>query len=354
MNEKRHFFGSIFITLFLLMGYAAVVIYVDPFYHYHKPLSHLSYRPSINLHSYTNPGVARNFDYDTVILGSSMTRTFSTSYVKEKKGWNVAKLSIPEARGKDIKDMYGQIHNETKRIIISLDVFTFQVPPEEEANEKPEYLWNDYLLDDVSYIWNKKVMFENIGKIYDDTLCEHPSYTMDEYQNWEEVLEIQSGEVLEWALNYEAKEQFLEGTYDEKMIQRNIDENLIPMIKEHPQQEFIIYFPAYSIFYWMRSVETNQLNNEFNVIRTMIESILPYDNVAIYFPMDHIDLITAHQHYLDYLHYDSEIAKWIVDLFDCEEEVITKDNYVQRLNAFKAYLEKFPYKKFAEEQLSAL
>jgi len=354
MRYKRQFYGSLTITLLLLVIMGSVIIYIDPFYHYHAPLHTFRYRPNMNLHSYTNPGVAKHYAYDTVVLGSSMTRTFSATYANQEYGWNVVKLSIPEARGRDIREMYEQIDEHTQRVIIGLDMFAYQVGVEEEANEKPVYLWNKNPFDDVSYIWNKKVFLDNVGQVLRDTMQNRSSYTMDEYQNWEEVRKIEPGSLLQWALQYQATEQFLDGTYDEHTIQENIDKNLVSIIKEHPQQEFILYFPPYSIFYWMRSLETNKLAEEIKEIQMITESVLPYDNVKLYFPMGDASMITDHTHYLDYLHYDTEISNRIIKSFQEPDLQMTKANYQERLHDFAQYLEDFPYRKFAEEQSNAM
>ena len=65
-------FGSILLAGFLAI--AAIVIYVDPFFQYHKPLAYFPYKVDNQLSQ--NPGMARRLDYDSVLLGSSMTASF--------------------------------------------------------------------------------------------------------------------------------------------------------------------------------------------------------------------------------------------------------------------------------------
>ncbi len=50
---------------------AALVVYVDPFFHYHAPLKGFPYLVDNQLSQ--NPGMAAHMEYDSVILGSSMT-----------------------------------------------------------------------------------------------------------------------------------------------------------------------------------------------------------------------------------------------------------------------------------------
>lgn len=56
------------LALFLLLAAAALVIYVDPFFHYHRPLKGFPYLIDNQLSQ--NPGMAQNMEYDSVILGS--------------------------------------------------------------------------------------------------------------------------------------------------------------------------------------------------------------------------------------------------------------------------------------------
>ena len=61
-----------------------LVIIVDPFFHYHKPLKGFPYLIDNQLSQ--NPGMAEHMEYDSVILGSSMTVNFQTDWFKELMG----------------------------------------------------------------------------------------------------------------------------------------------------------------------------------------------------------------------------------------------------------------------------
>ena len=76
-KAKRWFFSTLVLLTVLLIGTAAMVIFVDPYFHYHKPLSFLSYR--IYEERYVNDGISRHFTYDAVITGTSMAQNFKTS-----------------------------------------------------------------------------------------------------------------------------------------------------------------------------------------------------------------------------------------------------------------------------------
>ena len=58
-KAKHWFYSAVALLTVLLIGMAAIVIIVDPYFHYHKPLSFLSYR--IYEERYVNDGISRHF-----------------------------------------------------------------------------------------------------------------------------------------------------------------------------------------------------------------------------------------------------------------------------------------------------
>lgn len=351
MTYKKYLFTSIILVCISLSIFASVIIIIDPFYQYHQPLNGLSYRPNMNLHSYTNPGVAKNFDYDTVVLGSSMTRTVSSTYAQDRLGWNLVKLSIPEARGRDIREMFELVRDDVQNIVIGIDTFAYNVDADMEANKKPNYLWNKNVFDDVSYILNKNVFIDQIANILLDTWKGLPSFSRDQYQNWEEVLTIKEGDLLYWAKNNQTSEDFLESTYDYNVIQENLRKNLLSVIENHPDKNFVIYFPPYSLFYWQNIMINQGLDAEFDEMEYIIENLLNYNNVSIYFPVDNLNIILDYEHYLDYMHYDTFLSNKVLDEFTSNEKKLTKENFESRISNFRNIIETFPYETFINDNL---
>ena len=58
--------------LLLLLG--GMVIGVDPFFHYHKPIGPL--KAVVSKGEYQCVGTVRNFDYDSILLGSSVAENY--------------------------------------------------------------------------------------------------------------------------------------------------------------------------------------------------------------------------------------------------------------------------------------
>ena len=71
---KTWIFSIVFLTFIWLILAAALVVWVDPFFQYHAPLADFPYLVDNQLTQ--NPGMAKHMEYDSVILGSSMTVNF--------------------------------------------------------------------------------------------------------------------------------------------------------------------------------------------------------------------------------------------------------------------------------------
>lgn len=76
MKNKTFVMGTVVGVFIILFINAVIVCWIDPYQQYHKPLKELSYPMEMNSFAYYNPGIAKNYEYDTVITGSSMSRAF--------------------------------------------------------------------------------------------------------------------------------------------------------------------------------------------------------------------------------------------------------------------------------------
>ena len=102
MQDKKFFkillFGIV-LVLFLISG---TMIIIDPYFHYHKPLKFLNYR--LGNQRYMNDGIIRHFDYDSIIVGTSMTENFKVTQFNELFERNSIKIPFAGGSFKEIDD----------------------------------------------------------------------------------------------------------------------------------------------------------------------------------------------------------------------------------------------------------
>lgn len=71
---------------------AALVFIVDPYFHFHAPFNGISYIMEEEV--YMNDGIVKNFDYDTVITGTSTSSPFSVALANELFDVKAVKVSF--------------------------------------------------------------------------------------------------------------------------------------------------------------------------------------------------------------------------------------------------------------------
>lgn len=300
----------IFILFFLV---AALVVWVDPFFHYHEPLADFPYLVDNQLSQ--NPGMAKNLTYDSVILGSSMTVNFNTRWFEELMGLRTVKLNYSGAYPKDqanIMDIIFKSGNRVEAVFLGVDVMTYTGGVDETKYPIPEYLYDDNYINDVQYLFNKDVVLNYILRpLADpdktDLATVYQSWWTDEYYNIQWVMHnyVQPDPVME----EEAADAYLES------VDRNLQENLCPYIEGNPDTTFYVFFPPYSILYWNDVIRENHMDATVAEYLYIAETLLAYDNVRVFYFPDREEIVTDLNNYADYTHYHTRINRYMTECF---------------------------------------
>ena len=168
MQPKRWLGGFLGIFLAGLAGCMALVIWVDPFFQYHKPLVWFPYLVDNQVNQ--NPGLAKHMDYDGILIGSSMTASFNTDWFEELMGMKTQKLSYNGSYPKDLSNIMQLVFDakgdQVKAVYMAVDQSTFSADPEETKFPVTDYLYDDNVFNDVPYLLNKDVLLDYIQKYY--------------------------------------------------------------------------------------------------------------------------------------------------------------------------------------------
>ena len=310
---KKALMGMVALAVAFCVMVAALIVYVDPFFHYHKPLEGFPYQVDNQLSQ--NPGMAKNMEYDSAILGSSMTVNFNTNWFEELMGLDTIKLSYSAAFPKDqanIMEILFEHNPDVKKIFLGIDVITYTGAVDQTKYPIPEYLYDDNVLNDVSYVLNKDVLLNYVLRPIADP---EPTDLATVYASWwtEEYYSK------EWVLhNYTSPEQVEQETAADAYIpsvEENLAVNICPFIEANPQTEFVIFFPPYSILYWNDVLKENHLDATIEEYRYIANRLNAYDNVEVYFFPDREDIILDLNHYADYSHYHPDFNRFMAECF---------------------------------------
>lgn len=317
-----------------------LVVWVDPFFQYHKPVSLFNY--VIDNQQSQNAGMIKNFDYDSVILGSSMTINFSTDRFQEKMNLNTVKLSVNAAFPKDIDQMLSLIKKNKRDVdwvFLGIDPHNYSAEPGVTAYPYPEHLYDNNVLNDCAYIFNKDVILDYIIK----PQIQHNSTKLNEiYCNWQYRhygREVIAGTYSKPEItgNAVSIDEYIESTA------YNLENYIIPYIENMPDTQFVIFYPPYSILYWYDHMAKGDIEALLYQTEYITERLLQYPNVKVYQFQNDFDYITNYDNYCDYTHYRHEMNDYMTECFATGENEITLDNYKDVLSDMKAWLMTFDY-----------
>src|SRR5690606_23159968 len=148
---------AVFLACSLLLSALLVLtaFVVDPLQVYRKIDW---YKPVFSTEQrYQNPGLAKHYDYDTIIIGTSMTENFLPSVVDQAVGGKTMKLSIRGSTAGEHHEI-AKVALETgkvKTVIWGLDYFSLKSGVRDDQGPFPFYLYDDNLWNDFRYWFNE-------------------------------------------------------------------------------------------------------------------------------------------------------------------------------------------------------
>lgn len=326
-----------------LAAAAALVIFIDPFFQYHAPLSFFPYKVDNQLAQ--NPGMARHMEYDSVLLGSSMTASFDTDWFEQELGLNTVKLSYNGAYPKDEANIMEIIFDARKdsvsTVFMAIDQAAFSADTQETKFPIPEYLYDKNPFNNVQYLFNKDVLLNYIFKPLADP-TERTQWNQLYKPWWTDEYYTKANVLMYYEPEPEAEkpmpaDSFLEG------VKANLDANICPFIEAHPETEFVLWYPPYSILYWNDVMRAQRLDAVMEELSCMTQKLLAYDNVRVFCFQDQREIVCNLNNYADYTHYHADVCRYIVQCFADGSCELTEDNYEEVLGGLAKLAETYDY-----------
>ncbi|MBB3112689.1 hypothetical protein FHS18_004790 [Paenibacillus phyllosphaerae] len=304
--------GSVFFA-----GVAILFMYVvDPLQFYHKAWYNPIYS---NEQRYQNPGLAKNYTYDTVVLGSSMTENFLPSLVNEQLGGNTIKLSIRGSYAEEQNDI-AQVALRTgqvKQVLWGIDYFALKPADLDAEGPYPHYLYDESFWNDYKY-WFNVTPYQELAKgLYKRaTTTEKLKKMMGlEYlYNWNYyVLYGKKYAMNTYKQALTAEAGFGSNEEPLEVVQQNFTAYIESVIKAHPETEFYLYYPPYSILrqaVW-RDLNTQRYEQQLTMKKWMFDQLKAYPNVKIYDFQTEAEWTFNLDLYKDLSHHNGNVNTWI-------------------------------------------
>lgn len=359
-NKEKHWLTVVGIaSLVTLLAFAGIMIYIDPFFHYHKMVDGLAYSLNMGDERYINDGIVRNFEYDGVLVGTSMIENFSCTEAGELWGMNFVKCPKNGSYFKESNDLLVRAYaagRKPKVVIRSLDYSLtwkkvgsqYIVVGKDDVSQfdYPEYLTNDNILDDVKYLFNKSVFWQNLVPVLNATHKGQTGTTFDDYANWNDMYTYGKDTVVNTYQPY--TNGLVQKSYDlteedRDKIRQNIEQNVLSIAKEHPETTFYYFFPPYSVCYYETLKNDNVLDVRFDVDEVVISKLVKQPNIRLYSYTDDFDVTTNLDNYKDIAHYGEWINSYILQQMHADKGRITDANYKDYMESVRTFYDTYDY-----------
>jgi len=352
MKKSKNFliiFLIIFVTISALS--ALLVVYVDPYFHYHAPLPNKNY--ILKEQRYLNDGIVKNYDYDAMIAGSSMTECFRTSVMDSLFGTKGIKVPFSGGSYREVGDLTRtacESNPNLKMVIRALDCNRFFNSWDErdyEEDSYPTYLYDNNYFNDVKYIFSKNAIIDSVLIMIKRGEAANPS-SFDTYSNWNYDYPFGKSAI---ESSYSRKDVVIVETAaelsveDKEKIKENITKNVTDIADAYPQVEFFIYYTPYSIYYIDFYQRSGELQRQIEGEKYITSLLLEHENIHVYsFFLKH-ELIENPDHYKDIAHHGQDASDLILQWIHDGTGELNKDTYETYYDDLNAYYSSFDFDK---------
>ena len=359
MNARTWFRNCIALILIIAVLFSAMVVFLDPFLHYHAPLDGFYY--VLDEQRMQNDGIIRQLDYDAIITGTSMTENFKTSEMDALFGTSSIKVPFAGATYKEVNDnleVAFATHSNIRIVVRGLDLSLLDKDANalrDDMGDYPLYLYNDNPVDDIKYLLNRDAIGRYCGMMVLRKLRGHAGgmTSFDEYSYTGEMNVYAPDYALQW--DYTFSEPAKEVPVTQEDIERtreNIRQNVCALAKQHPETLFYYFIPPYNMAYWGTERENGTLERSLFLHRMLIEEMIAVDNIRLFAFGTRTEITADLSKYHDLGHYSPDVNTWILQRMAWgtkEDGLITGENAEAYLTQFETLVRTYNYDELLEQ-----
>jgi len=336
MKYRKNIRLLILITIIILLTISSINFIIDPFQQYRKATF---YKTIFMKPFYLNAGLIKNYNYDSIIIGSSMTENFIISEVNNILGYR-STIKLPISKG-NIVELYTILNSAIKskkvnNVLYGLDIFSLK----DASNRLPTYLYDYNILNDYLYLFSidtlkRSFFYPFLQYTIPKT---HPRLNYNLMFQWQHSVpksDFNSTKVLS---SFAKNNIDLDKNIDEKQLEKeritNVVKYLIPLVKNNPNINYTFLYPPYSILLYKRMKNIKRLDGFISTKKEIFKLISKYKNVRIYDFQIAKDITYNLNNYKDITHYHQKINTWMLKQIHDNNYLVNSNNideYTKRL-----------------------
>ncbi len=319
----------------LIVGLVCSWLYAyDPFQIYHKP--YLREVTFIKQMRFQDKGIIDHYDYDSFIIGDSLTENVSAFYAGEKLSGNWVNITPVGSTTSEkfiiLKYLFAK--KEPKRIIYGLNISLNNPNPTDTSSF--DFLYDSNPFNDIKIYINKKFItcaltwskskkcvgsndIENLINWMDDP---HTINNLGKFEQWFDQKELED-KIRQ--LQDLAKRQFIfQAHQDITANQRAIEHDIFDFLKKHPQTQFDFLIPVYPTYFY-KTQDAKHLSKYMEILRWFVLKAHEYPNAKIY-GLGNLAYADDIDHYKDHVHHSMEMNVYQIDAIATKQYLLNPNN----------------------------
>lgn len=315
-------------TVLLLAAAGAVNFAVDPFQQYRIPASYPAhFYPVFQRHE--APGIARHYDYDRAIVGSSMTENLAASEVNRILGGKTFNLSLGAMTAYDARRLLEVAFRRggVKQVLYNLDYNAFSGAVDRTGlpDAFPGYLYDESRWNDYPYILSASTLRKSL-EIVANRKVNRFSTDADRPWYWAEGVDFSARRTVEGLDPADLNRRFKQPPRTLEGMKASFEANVVPLVEANPRTEFVFVYPPYSILVWADFRQRGQLEVTLEFKRYVFARLGKHPNVRIHDFQAEDEVVGDLSRYFDIYHYSPEIGRWTIEEIAAERYRVTADN----------------------------
>ena len=109
------------------------------------------------------------------------------------------------------------------------------------------------------------------------------------------------------------------------------------------------FFPPYSILYWYTRSAEGSLEAELRGEMYIMDTLLSYPNVSVYYFQNMYDFITDLDNYSDYTHYTHKMNDYMMECFADGTCQLTRENYQEAMEEMLLRMSEYDFESYLQE-----
>lgn len=324
---KKKQWLCLFLIAFVTVTFGVIVInyIVDPFQQYRISSW---YKVTERKQRHVTPGLAKNFSYEMLVVGSSMAENFDLSYINDELNTNSLNLCLAGMTAHELHHLLNaaiKANPDIKKIVILLDVYGLSGKVTRfRNNDFPLYLYDDVITNDINYLLNSQTFKYSFKAIKQS---KNKDIGIDRLWSWQGKIEYSKVSVLNSITQNKFNSAFNSADFESEVLIRSFSYNVLPFMVNNPDIEFTIVYPPYSFLAYKNMREFNWLDDVILFKRHL--SLISLPNLNVHDFQCAKSITENLSNYKDITHYSPAINRYMISAIKENKYLVGPDNIGQ-------------------------